>query len=272
MYQAEALTSYFGRRTIEHLMILRINYYKSLFVNLPGVCMNIVSGCVQICKFLFVYLTVPCMNIVSGCVQICKSLFVYLTGPCMNIVSGRVQICKSLFVYLTGPCMNIVLGCIQICKSLFVYLTCPCMNIVSGCVQICKSLFVYLTGPCMNIVSGCVQICKSLRDYTYDTGNSHYINKTKSCQSSIIKSTNHLKHELHTHFSMDFHIRGISPGKGDNLFKDTDNSDSSHDNHRDLSPFGRCSPLPPAENSGKDDSHDLSPRSNDVSFSTGISR
>lgn len=133
----------------------------------------------------------------------------------------------------------------------------------------------------MNIVSGCVQICKSLRDFTYDTGNSHYVHKTKSCQSSVIKSTNHLKQELQKHFNMDFHVRGISPTKGENLFKENDSLEgSSHDSNRELSPFGRCSPLPPTEDHRKEEEHygknDLSPRStvtsSDVSFTTGISR
>ncbi|XP_052264215.1 talin rod domain-containing protein 1-like [Dreissena polymorpha] len=129
-------------------------------------------------------------------------------------------------------------------------------------------------GPCMNIVSGCVQICKSLRDYTYDPGNSHYVHKTRSCQACIVKSTKHLKHELQKHLHMDFQMRGASPSKGDNYFRDVDSSD---ENQHDLSPLGGSLSLQYAsENHGMEGNYgkDLSPRSTvtDVSLATSISR
>jgi len=146
-------------------------------------------------------------------------------------------------------------------------------------------------GPCMNIVSGCVQLSKSLRDFSHDTSNSHYTHKVKACYSCILKSSNHLKHELQRHMHMDFNVKGISPTKGENFFKDGDSAGSPHE----LSPFGRSSPLPGAllEDHGKGEGNhgrndlspsdpmsrspnDLSPRStmtsSDISFTTGISR
>ncbi|XP_052786935.1 talin rod domain-containing protein 1-like [Mya arenaria] len=116
-------------------------------------------------------------------------------------------------------------------------------------------------GPCMNLVSGCVQLCKSLRDFTYDTGNSHYTHKVRSCHSCVLKSSNHLKHELQKRFKMDFQVKGLSPLKGENFIKNGDSSDSP----RELIPFGRRSPIPSrVEDDGKDGGegpHDQSPSS-----------
>ena len=132
----------------------------------------------------------------------------------------------------------------------------------------------------MNIVSGCVQICKVLRDFAHDTTNSNYIQKAKLCHSSIHKSTNQLKAELQRHCKMDFGVKGVSPLRVNsderNQKSPIDKLDNGHDNHRELSPFGRNSPQPGGSFLKEDgslnrDNH--SPRSSvatsELSFSTG---
>ncbi|XP_045184565.1 talin rod domain-containing protein 1-like [Mercenaria mercenaria] len=104
-----------------------------------------------------------------------------------------------------------------------------------------KSVF----GPCMNIVSGCVQICKTLRDFAHDSNNAHYLHKAKSCQHSVGKSTNQLKHALQNHLEIDFHVRSASPFRGDTRYTSSaDESESLHELHRESSPFERKSPQP----------------------------
>ncbi|KAH3866105.1 hypothetical protein DPMN_029158 [Dreissena polymorpha] len=50
--------------------------------------------------------------------------------------------------------------------------------------------------------------------------------------SQIYKAS---QHELQKHLHMDFQMRGASPSKGDNYYRDVDSSD---ENQHDLSPLG----------------------------------
>lgn len=104
-------------------------------------------------------------------------------------------------------------------------------------------------GPCMNLVSGCVQLCKTLRDYAHDSSNQHYVQKAKSCQHSVVKSTHHLKHALHKHLGMEFSIRSSSPYRGDSSYQSaTDDTDCELSVNRESSPFERKSPQPAESN------------------------
>ena len=69
----------------------------------------------------------------------------------------------------------------------------------------------------MNIVSGCVQLCKVVREFAYNISHNGFLNKAKSCQSSIQKSVLHLKTELRKHFRVDFQNKAASPFHDDEL-------------------------------------------------------
>ena len=69
----------------------------------------------------------------------------------------------------------------------------------------------------MNIVSGCVQLCKVVREFAYNISHTGFLNKAKSCQSSVQKSVLHLKTELRKHFRVDFQNKAASPFRDDEL-------------------------------------------------------